>query len=156
MLRQAKAQQTGAGRAQAHYRDHDKLTYARSTFVVHNIAHQGRGPMTELAPLEVPSAYTEFFRLDDPIGGVHMNVMKAGLMSAHRIVAVSHGCALTRQCTARARAECLLVHDWAAGGAHCHCMFKRQAAALLCGECACCTVAAEHQCYAQEVDQRGL
>ena len=68
------------------------MTYARSVFVVHNIAHQGRGPMAELAPLEVPSAYTHFFRLDDPIGGVHMNVMKAGLMAAHRVVAVSHGC----------------------------------------------------------------
>jgi len=79
-------------RAQAHYRDYGKMTYARSVFVVHNIAHQGRGPMAELAPLEVPSAYTHFFRLDDPIGGVHMNVMKAGLMAAHRVVAVSHGC----------------------------------------------------------------
>ena len=80
--------------AQAHYRDYGKMTYARSVFVVHNIAHQGRGPLAELAPLEVPGAYTHFFRLDDPIGGVHMNVMKAGLMAAHRIVAVSHGCAL--------------------------------------------------------------
>lgn len=82
------------GAAQAHYRDYGKMTYARSVFVVHNIAHQGRGPLAELAPLEVPGAYTHFFRLDDPIGGVHMNVMKAGLMAAHRIVAVSHGCAL--------------------------------------------------------------
>ena len=70
------------------------MTYARSVFVVHNIAHQGRGPMAELAPLEVPGAYSYFFRLDDPIGGVHMNVMKAGLMAAHRVIAVSHGCAL--------------------------------------------------------------
>ncbi|KAK9844059.1 hypothetical protein WJX81_003138 [Elliptochloris bilobata] len=76
---------------QAHYRDYGKMTYARSVFVVHNIAHQGRGPMAELAPLEVPSAYSHFFRLDDPIGGMHMNVMKAGLMAAHRVVAVSHG-----------------------------------------------------------------
>ena len=83
-----------ARRVQAHYRDYGKMTYARSVFLVHNIAHQGRGPLAELAPLEVPGAYTHFFRLDDPIGGVHMNVMKAGLMAAHRIVAVSHGCAL--------------------------------------------------------------
>ena len=30
-------------------------------------------------------------RLYDPIGGEHMNVMKAGLANAHRIVAVSDG-----------------------------------------------------------------
>jgi hypothetical protein len=39
--------------AQAHYRDYDKMTFARSVFVIHNIAHQGRGPMADLAPLEV-------------------------------------------------------------------------------------------------------
>jgi hypothetical protein len=47
--------------------------------------------MAELAPLEVPTSYAHSFRLDDPIGGVHMNVMKAGLMAAHRVIAVSHG-----------------------------------------------------------------
>lgn len=31
------------------------------------------------------------FYLDDPIGGAHMNCFKAGLICAHRIVAVSHG-----------------------------------------------------------------
>jgi hypothetical protein len=30
-------------------------------------------------------------RLDDPMGGEHMNVMKAGFELCHRIVAVSHG-----------------------------------------------------------------
>ena len=39
----------------------------------------------------MPSHYRECFRLDDPIGGEHMNIMKAGLITAHRIVAVSHG-----------------------------------------------------------------
>lgn len=38
---------------QAHYRDHGKFTFARSCFVVHNMAHQGRGPMADLANLEV-------------------------------------------------------------------------------------------------------
>ena len=76
---------------QAHYREHSKLTYARSVFVIHNMAHQGRGPMAELPPLEIPAHHTEAFRLYDPIGGEHMNIMKAGLQSAHRIVAVSHG-----------------------------------------------------------------
>jgi len=59
--------------------------------VIHNMAHQGRAPMDELAPLEVPDQYRELFRLDDPIGGEHMNIMKAALITAHRIVAVSHG-----------------------------------------------------------------
>jgi starch synthase len=31
------------------------------------------------------------FRLYDPIGGEHMNIMKAGLQFSHRIVAVSEG-----------------------------------------------------------------
>ena len=38
---------------QAHYRDYGKMTYARSIFVIHNIAHQGRGPFAELGGLEV-------------------------------------------------------------------------------------------------------
>lgn len=67
------------------------MTYARSVFVIHNIAHQGRGPMAELGPLEIPGHYVESFRLYDPIGGEHMNIMKAGFLHAHRIVAVSHG-----------------------------------------------------------------
>ena len=29
------------------------MTYARAVLVVHNIAHQGRGPMAEIGPLEV-------------------------------------------------------------------------------------------------------
>jgi len=33
-------------------------------------------------------------RLYDPIGGEHMNVMKAGLINSHRIVAVSGGLGL--------------------------------------------------------------
>lgn len=47
---------------QAHYRDHGKYTYARSVLVLHNIAHQGRGPMDTLRLLEVPEQYTELFR----------------------------------------------------------------------------------------------
>lgn len=76
---------------QAHYRDYGQMTYARSLLVIHNIAHQGRGPLAELANMEVPSQYTHMFQLDDPIGGEHMNIMKAGIMTAHRVVAVSHG-----------------------------------------------------------------
>ncbi len=76
---------------QAHYRDHGQMTYARSLLVIHNIAHQGRGPMAELSQMEIPALYKEMFRLDDPIGGEHMNIMKAGIITAHRVVAVSHG-----------------------------------------------------------------
>ena len=78
---------------QAHYRDYDKMTYARSVLVIHNMAHQGRGPLAEVQGLEIPSHYTNLFQLYDPIGGEHMNIFKAGLIAAHRIVAVSHGCA---------------------------------------------------------------
>jgi len=75
----------------AHYQDHGQMGYARSVFVIHNIAHQGRAPMDELGPFEIPDSYTELFRLYDPIGGEHMNVMKAGLSTCQRIVAVSNG-----------------------------------------------------------------
>ena len=40
---------------------------------------------------QVPAQYGDLFYLDDPIGGVCMNVFKAGVILAHRIVAVSHG-----------------------------------------------------------------
>ncbi|GLC38947.1 Sucrose synthase [Pleodorina starrii] len=76
---------------QAHYRDYGKMTYARCVFVIHNMAHQGRGPFDESSLLELNEEYRERFRLYDPIGGEHMNVMKAGLECAHRLVAVSHG-----------------------------------------------------------------
>ncbi|GIL72966.1 hypothetical protein Vretimale_4612 [Volvox reticuliferus] len=76
---------------QAHYRDYGKMTYARCVFVIHNMAHQGRGPFDESSMLELNDEYRERMRLYDPIGGEHMNVMKAGLECAHRLVAVSHG-----------------------------------------------------------------
>ena len=47
--------------------------------------------MEELDNLEIPDNYRELFRLDDPMGGEHMNIMKAGIITAHRMVAVSHG-----------------------------------------------------------------
>ncbi len=40
---------------------------------------------------QVPDQYGDLFYLDDPIGGVCMNVFKAGVILAHRIIAVSHG-----------------------------------------------------------------
>jgi hypothetical protein len=47
---------------QAHYRDHGKYHFARSVLVLHNVAHQGRGPMDDLRLLEVPEQYKELFR----------------------------------------------------------------------------------------------
>ncbi|GFH30695.1 starch synthase, chloroplastic/amyloplastic [Haematococcus lacustris] len=76
---------------QAHYRDYGKMTYARCVFVIHNMAHQGRGPFAETAFLELNDTYKEMFRLYDPVGGEHMNIMKVGLQTSHRLVAVSHG-----------------------------------------------------------------
>lgn len=76
---------------QAHYRDYNQMTYARCVFVIHNIAHQGRGPFVEMENIELNHHYKEIFRLYDNIGGEHMNIMKAGLETAHRLVAVSHG-----------------------------------------------------------------
>lgn len=76
---------------QALYRDNNKLHYARSVLVLHNIIYQGRGAMDELDKYGVPEDYMESFRLDDPIGGEHMNVLKAAITHAHRVVAVSTG-----------------------------------------------------------------
>ncbi|KAL4855125.1 Granule-bound starch synthase 2 [Chlorella vulgaris] len=74
---------------QAHYRDHGKLQFARSLLVLHNTAHQGRAPLDDLQWLEVPERYESLFSLRDPQHGAHMNVLKAGAITAHRIVAVS-------------------------------------------------------------------
>eukprot|EP00882_Tetradesmus_deserticola_P004157 GHRQ01004392.1.p2 GENE.GHRQ01004392.1~~GHRQ01004392.1.p2 ORF type:complete len:345 (+),score=166.97 GHRQ01004392.1:175-1209(+) len=76
---------------QAHYRDYEQMKFSRAVFVIHNMAHQGRGPFVETEQLELPDHYREVFRLYDPIGGEHMNIMKAGLQFSHRIVAVSEG-----------------------------------------------------------------
>ena len=52
---------------------------------------QGRGPYIEADRLELNETYKHKFFLDDPIGGEHMNILKAGLETCHRLVAVSHG-----------------------------------------------------------------
>jgi hypothetical protein len=76
---------------QAYYRDHGLMEFARSILVIHNMAHQGRGPVAEYAWLGLPAEYLDKFKLYDPIGGEHMNIFMAGLICAHRLVAVSHG-----------------------------------------------------------------
>lgn len=76
---------------QAHYRDHGKMTFARSVFTIHNMAYQGRAPFAELEHFEIPDGYRSHFFLDDPVGGEHMNIMKAAIINASRVVAVSAG-----------------------------------------------------------------
>mmetsp|Transcript_34018 Transcript_34018/g.108096 ORF Transcript_34018/g.108096 Transcript_34018/m.108096 type:complete len:683 (+) Transcript_34018:78-2126(+) len=77
---------------QAHYRDYGQMEMTRCIFVIHNITHQGRGPVDDFNCLGVdPEKYSGDFFLDDPVGGEHNNIMKAGIMSAHRVVAVSEG-----------------------------------------------------------------
>lgn len=42
---------------QAHYRDWDQMKFSRAVFVIHNMAHQGRGPFVETSQLELPEDY---------------------------------------------------------------------------------------------------
>lgn len=74
-----------------HYRAHGQFTYARAVLVIHNLAHQGRGPPGDADLYGVGGPLRAAFELDDPVGGRHSNIMKAGIAAAARIVAVSHG-----------------------------------------------------------------
>ncbi|EEE57801.1 hypothetical protein OsJ_08360 [Oryza sativa Japonica Group] len=75
----------------AYYRDNGLMQYTRSVLVIHNIAHQGRGPVDDFATMDLPEHYIDHFRLYDPVGGEHSNVFAAGLKMADRAVTVSHG-----------------------------------------------------------------
>ncbi|PON65379.1 Glycogen synthase [Parasponia andersonii] len=75
----------------AYYRDNGLMTYTRSTLVIHNIAHQGRGPVEDFFLVDLPEHYIDLFKLYDPVGGEHFNIFAAGLKTADRIVTVSHG-----------------------------------------------------------------
>ncbi|GMN42229.1 hypothetical protein TIFTF001_011450 [Ficus carica] len=75
----------------AYYRDQGLMKYARSTLVIHNIAHQGRGPVDDFLSLDLPEHYIDLFKLYDPVGGEHFNIFAAGLKTADRVVTVSHG-----------------------------------------------------------------
>lgn len=57
--------------------------------LLHNL--HGRGPLSDYSFLGLPDHYLDKFRLYDQIGGEHFNILMAGLITAHRIVAVSHG-----------------------------------------------------------------
>ncbi|CAM6024622.1 unnamed protein product [Sphagnum balticum] len=65
------------------------MEFTRSVLVIHNMAHQGHGPVSDYAKLA--GHYIDRFHLLDPIGGEHMNVFMAGLITAHQIVTISHG-----------------------------------------------------------------
>ncbi|KAJ4974826.1 hypothetical protein NE237_008000 [Protea cynaroides] len=75
----------------AYYRDNGLMTFTRSVLVIHNIAHQGRGPVDDFAYVDLPEHYLDLFKLYDPLGGDHFNIFAAGLKTADRIVTVSHG-----------------------------------------------------------------
>ncbi|PAN47190.1 hypothetical protein PAHAL_9G241000 [Panicum hallii] len=75
----------------AYYRDNGFMTYARSVLVIHNIAHQGRGPIDDFSYLDLPGHYMDQFKLYDPFGGDHLNIFAAGIKAADRLLTVSHG-----------------------------------------------------------------
>lgn len=75
----------------AYYRDNGMMKYTRSVLVIHNIAHQGRGPLEDFSYVDLPPHYMDPFRLYDPIGGEHFNIFAAGLKTVDRVVTVSHG-----------------------------------------------------------------
>ncbi|XP_047082597.1 soluble starch synthase 2-2, chloroplastic/amyloplastic-like [Lolium rigidum] len=75
----------------AYYRDNGLMQYTRSVLVIHNIAHQGRGPVEDFFNMDLPEHYIDHFKLYDPAGGEHSNVFAAGLKMADRVVTVSHG-----------------------------------------------------------------
>ncbi|KAH9295848.1 hypothetical protein KI387_039436, partial [Taxus chinensis] len=76
---------------QAYYRDNGLMEFTRSVLVIHNLAHQGRGPLADYKLLGLPEHYLDKFKLYDPVGGEHLNIFMAGLKTAHQIVVVSHG-----------------------------------------------------------------
>ncbi|KAG6484524.1 hypothetical protein ZIOFF_053043 [Zingiber officinale] len=73
------------------FRDHGLMIYARCLLVIHNIAHQGRGPLDDFSFVDLPDHYIDLFRLYDPVGGEHFNIFAAGIKAADRVVTVSHG-----------------------------------------------------------------
>ncbi|KAE8724857.1 Granule-bound starch synthase 2 [Hibiscus syriacus] len=75
----------------AYYRDNGLMSFTRSVLVIHNIAHQGRGPVEDFKYIDLPGHYVDLFKLYDPVGGDHCNIFAAGLKAADRVVTVSHG-----------------------------------------------------------------
>ncbi|KAI3983129.1 hypothetical protein MKX01_030851 [Papaver californicum] len=74
----------------AYYRDNGLMSFTRSVLVIHNIAHQGRGPVDDFKYVDLPGHYLDHFKLYDPMGGDHFNIFAAGLKTADRILTVSN------------------------------------------------------------------
>ncbi|KAI3903097.1 hypothetical protein MKW92_025524 [Papaver armeniacum] len=74
----------------AYYRDNGLMSFTRSVLVIHNIAHQGRGPVDDFRYVDLPGHYLDHFKLYDPLGGDHFNIFAAGLKTADRILTVSN------------------------------------------------------------------
>nr|DAD38973.1 TPA_asm: hypothetical protein HUJ06_013296 [Nelumbo nucifera] len=62
--------------------------HTRCIPMIHNITHWGRGPVHDFCYVDLPQNY---FKLYDPRGREHFNVLMAGLSAAERVVIVSHG-----------------------------------------------------------------
>ncbi|KAI3520849.1 hypothetical protein L1887_10301 [Cichorium endivia] len=98
----------------AYYHEHGLMQYARSVLVIHNIAHQGRGPVEDFSYTDLPPQYLNLFKMYDPIGGEHFNIFAAGLKSAYRIITVSHGYAWELKTTEGGQGLHNIIneHDW--------------------------------------------
>ncbi|CAL9133721.1 unnamed protein product [Musa textilis] len=59
--------------------------------VIHNISHQGRGPVEDFFHVDLPEHHMDLFKLYEPMGGDHFNIFAAGLKTADRVITVSHG-----------------------------------------------------------------
>ncbi|XP_022774041.1 granule-bound starch synthase 2, chloroplastic/amyloplastic-like [Durio zibethinus] len=53
----------------AYYRHNGFMYFTRSIIVIHNIAHQGRGPVEDFYYVDLPEHFMDLFKLYDPIGG---------------------------------------------------------------------------------------
>lgn len=98
----------------AYYHEHELMQYARSVLVIHNIAHQGRGPVDDFQYVDLSPHYLDLFRMYDPIGGEHFNIFAAGLKTAYRIVTVSRGYAWELKTTEGGQGlhEIIKENDW--------------------------------------------
>ncbi len=65
--------------------------------------------------LDLNENYGSKFYLDDPMGGSHMNILKAGLMTAQRLVAVSVGYAWECKTPVRWPHHCVLLNERGCG-----------------------------------------
>ncbi|KAJ8491284.1 hypothetical protein OPV22_013005 [Ensete ventricosum] len=72
----------------AYYRDNGLMKYVRSILVIHNISHQGRGPVEDFFHVDLPDQHMDLFKLYEPMGGDHFNIFAAGLKTADRVITI--------------------------------------------------------------------